>query len=144
VSKNSVERAIVEMKEKAVELGILEKDLRNYETVKLHDQINRTLLNLLKVSQVSPVMEKGRGTISKKESRGIAYALWVRIDETLPWIELKGSYETSAKARQAAEIFLRTLQVNVISMPLKGGKYEREKLVKIAPQTRKSNHNLKL
>jgi len=30
------------------------------------------------------------------------YAVWIRIDETLPWIELKKEYMTRKEARQAA------------------------------------------
>ena len=30
------------------------------------------------------------------------YAIWIRIDETLPWIELKKEYATRKEARQAA------------------------------------------
>jgi hypothetical protein len=30
------------------------------------------------------------------------YAVWIRIDETLPWIELKKEYTTRKEARQAA------------------------------------------
>ena len=30
------------------------------------------------------------------------YAVWIRIDETLPWIELKKEYATRKEARQAA------------------------------------------
>jgi len=31
------------------------------------------------------------------------YAVWIRIDETLPWIELKKEYATRKEARQATQ-----------------------------------------
>jgi len=43
----------------------------------------------------------------------------VRIDDTLPWIELKRSYQTRKEARQAAEDFLKSMQMKVVAMPEK-------------------------
>jgi len=31
------------------------------------------------------------------------YAVWIKIDDTLPWIELKGTYQTRGEARKAAK-----------------------------------------
>ncbi len=37
------------------------------------------------------------------------YAVWVKLGETLPWIELEGEFETREEARKAAkEIFNNT------------------------------------
>jgi hypothetical protein len=41
----------------------------------------------------------------------------VKIDKTLPWIELKETYETRTKARKAAEDFIKSLQVRVVVLP---------------------------
>lgn len=42
------------------------------------------------------------------------YAVWIMIDETLPWIELKGTYQTRKEAREAAKEFLRKIKVNIV------------------------------
>jgi len=44
-------------------------------------------------------------------------AIWIRIDETLPWIELKGTYETRRKAKKAATICLSRTQIKIVAMP---------------------------
>lgn len=41
----------------------------------------------------------------------------IEIDKTLPWIELKETYETRSEARKAAEDFIRCLQVRIVALP---------------------------
>jgi len=43
----------------------------------------------------------------------------VKIDDTLPWIELKKNYQTRKEAKQAAEDFLKSMQMKVVAMPEK-------------------------
>jgi len=43
------------------------------------------------------------------------YSIWIRIDKTLPWIELKGEYETRKEARQAAQITIGTIAVKLVN-----------------------------
>lgn len=45
------------------------------------------------------------------------YAVWVRIDETLPWIELKGKYTTKREAKNAAREILNHAEVKVVDVP---------------------------
>lgn len=45
------------------------------------------------------------------------YDVWIKVDETLPWIELKGSYQTKREARKAVKDFLSDIQVKIVSMP---------------------------
>jgi len=45
------------------------------------------------------------------------YCTWIRIDKTLPWIELKGEYQTRKEARQAAEEAIGAIMVEVINLP---------------------------
>jgi len=47
------------------------------------------------------------------------YAIWIKLDETLPWIELKGTYETRGKARQAAKEILNRAEIKIVEMPKK-------------------------
>jgi hypothetical protein len=44
------------------------------------------------------------------------YAVWVRIDETLPWIELKKTYETRKEAKEAAENFRSNMQMKIVAI----------------------------
>jgi hypothetical protein len=48
------------------------------------------------------------------------YAIWIKIDETLPWIELKETYQTRKEADKASEDFLRSLQVRIVDTSTKG------------------------
>jgi hypothetical protein len=42
------------------------------------------------------------------------YAVWIRIDETLPWIELKKEYTTRKEARQAAQYAIGRLAAKLV------------------------------
>jgi hypothetical protein len=41
----------------------------------------------------------------------------IRVDETLPWIELKGEYETRKEAQHAAEETIRKIALMVVNIP---------------------------
>jgi len=41
------------------------------------------------------------------------YAVWVKIDDTLPWIELKGTYQTRGEAGKAAEEALNNARIKL-------------------------------
>ena len=43
----------------------------------------------------------------------------MKIDETLPWIELEGIYQTKKEAKEAAEKFLNTLETKIVELPAK-------------------------
>jgi hypothetical protein len=45
------------------------------------------------------------------------YTVLIRVDETLPWIELDGEYETGKGARHAAEETIRKITVMVVNIP---------------------------
>lgn len=45
------------------------------------------------------------------------YIVWIRIDETLPWVELKGTYETRSEAKEAARKLLNGLEMKFVRMP---------------------------
>jgi hypothetical protein len=49
----------------------------------------------------------------------ILYAVWIKIDETLPWIELKRNYQTRNEAKKAAEDFLYSMQMKIMKIPEK-------------------------
>ena len=48
------------------------------------------------------------------------YSIWIKIDETLPWIELKDTYHTRKEANKAAEDFLKSLHMEIVEIPTKG------------------------
>ena len=45
------------------------------------------------------------------------HAIWIKIDESLPWIELKGTYETRKDAKKAAKNCIHRTQVKIVAMP---------------------------
>jgi len=45
------------------------------------------------------------------------YTVWVRIDETLPWVELKGEYATRREAKQAAQQLLSSSMLKIVNIP---------------------------
>jgi hypothetical protein len=47
------------------------------------------------------------------------YAVWIKIDETLPWIELKGKYRTKEEAKKAATEILDHTEMKIVEMPEK-------------------------
>jgi hypothetical protein len=47
------------------------------------------------------------------------YTVWIKIDETLPWIELKREYATRREARHAAESVINRLDVKLVRLSQK-------------------------
>lgn len=47
------------------------------------------------------------------------YGVMVKIDKTLPWIELERTCETHREAKKAAEDFIKSLQLKIIALPEK-------------------------
>lgn len=45
------------------------------------------------------------------------YAIWIKIDSTLPWIELKECYRTRNEAKKGAQDFLKSMQMRVVRIP---------------------------
>lgn len=44
------------------------------------------------------------------------FAAWIKIDETLPWIELQGKYKTKKEAKKAAKEILHHTQIMIVEM----------------------------
>ncbi|MEM1563206.1 MAG: hypothetical protein QW161_00850 [Candidatus Bathyarchaeia archaeon] len=44
------------------------------------------------------------------------YVIWVNIDETLPWIELSGTYQTREEARKIARKLLSKIRVRIVEI----------------------------
>ena len=45
------------------------------------------------------------------------HAIWIKIDESLPWIELKGTYGTRKDAKKAAKSCIHRTQVRIVAIP---------------------------
>jgi hypothetical protein len=48
------------------------------------------------------------------------YSVWIKIDKSLPWIELKGDYQTRREAKKAANAFLNVVKIKIVEFPEKG------------------------
>ncbi|NWG11457.1 hypothetical protein HXY33_06920 [Candidatus Bathyarchaeota archaeon] len=44
------------------------------------------------------------------------YITWIKIDETLPWIELKGEHATKREAKKAAEKALKSARIKITKL----------------------------
>jgi hypothetical protein len=47
------------------------------------------------------------------------YIVWIKIDETLPKIELKGEYQTRREAKKAAQQILNGIKVEIVNASIK-------------------------
>lgn len=47
------------------------------------------------------------------------YVAAIKIDEALPWIELKGEYKTKKEARKAVREFLENVEIKIFEIPEK-------------------------
>lgn len=68
------------------------------------------------------------------------YAIWLKIDETLPWIEFKGTYMTIEEAKKAEENLRKNMKTRIVSMP-KGRFVDKSKIAEIFARTREFSEN---
>lgn len=59
------------------------------------------------------------------------YAICVKIDETLPWIELKGEYPTRTEAKKAAKKFTNSVKIKIMKTSEKKKKVKQLATVKV-------------
>ena len=45
------------------------------------------------------------------------YSAWVKIDESLPWIELKEVFQTKIEAQEAIKEKLSKVKIKIVEMP---------------------------
>jgi hypothetical protein len=43
------------------------------------------------------------------------YAIWIKINETLPWIELENEYQTRVEARKEAKKILNHAKIKIVT-----------------------------
>lgn len=47
------------------------------------------------------------------------YTIWVKLNQTLPWIELEGDHETRREAKRAGKIALGHVTIRIVAIPKK-------------------------
>jgi hypothetical protein len=47
------------------------------------------------------------------------YTAWIKIDESLPWIELKETFQTKIEAQEAMKEKLSKVKIKIVKMPTK-------------------------
>ena len=47
------------------------------------------------------------------------YSAWVKIDDSLPWIELKEAFQTKAEAQEVTKEKISKVKIKIVKMPLK-------------------------
>jgi hypothetical protein len=50
---------------------------------------------------------------------GQMYIIMIKVDKTLPWIELDETYQTKREAREAANQALKSMKTKVVNVPEK-------------------------
>jgi hypothetical protein len=45
------------------------------------------------------------------------YSAWVKIDDSVPWIELKEIFQTKGEAQEAIKEKLSKVKIKIVSMP---------------------------
>jgi hypothetical protein len=47
------------------------------------------------------------------------YVAWIKINDTLPWIEIEGTYKTKNEARKAAKETIKRIKIKIAYIPNK-------------------------
>ncbi|MCJ7631202.1 hypothetical protein MUP77_02195 [Candidatus Bathyarchaeota archaeon] len=143
-SENLVKSTVLEVERKALELGIMHKPFDKSSRANLDNQFNELFINLLepvrpsigtKVTQ-KRLIEETRFSSTKRST--YSYAVWIRIDTTLPWIELQGRYSTKEEAKLAAKGFVDSIRTAVIRLPAPSS-IEKNELIQELWRIRKSS-----
>ena len=45
------------------------------------------------------------------------YTAWIKIDDSLPWIELKETFQSKAEAHESAREKLSSVKIKIVKMP---------------------------
>ena len=45
------------------------------------------------------------------------YTAWIKIDDSLPWIELKETFQTKSKATESAKEKLNSVKIKIVKLP---------------------------
>jgi len=50
------------------------------------------------------------------------YSAWIKIDDSLPWIELEEAFQTKAEAQKAVKEILSKTKIQIAKLPKNGKK----------------------
>jgi len=59
------------------------------------------------------------------------YSAWIKIDDSLPWIELEGTFQTKAAAQEAVKERRSKVKMKIVKMS------KQEKQIKVAIRVRR-------
>jgi hypothetical protein len=45
------------------------------------------------------------------------YTAWIKIDDSLPWIELKETFQTKTEAEESAKEKLNSVKIKIVKLP---------------------------
>jgi hypothetical protein len=55
--------------------------------------------------------------MSKVVRESQSYTAWIKIDDSLPWIELRETFQTKTEAQESAKEKLNCVKIKIIKMP---------------------------
>jgi len=55
--------------------------------------------------------------MSKLQRDSQTYTAWIKIDDSLPWIELKETFQTKTEAKESTKVKLSAVKIKIIRMP---------------------------
>jgi len=55
--------------------------------------------------------------MSKLERENQMYTAWIKIDDSLPWIELKETFQTKTEAEESAKEKLNSVKIKIVKLP---------------------------
>jgi len=55
--------------------------------------------------------------MSKVEHESQTYMAWIKIDDSLPWIELGGTFHTKTEANESAKDKVNAVKIKIVKMP---------------------------
>ena len=55
--------------------------------------------------------------MTKSERENQAYTAWIKIDDSLPWLELKEAFQTRLEAQESAKEKLNATKIKIVKVP---------------------------
>jgi len=55
--------------------------------------------------------------MSKLERESKTYTAWIKIDDSLPWIELRETFQTKTEAQESAKEKLNSVKIKIVRIP---------------------------
>ena len=55
--------------------------------------------------------------MSKPEQGSQRYRAWIKIDDSLPWIELREMFRTKTEAKESAKEKLSAVKIKIVKLP---------------------------